>query len=338
MNKKKFISMMLALLMVFAVFTGCGQYTTVENTTTTAEKTTTTIEKTEATTEPAADITEAESDVLSFMDMKGREIKLNDTAKRIVALTAADCEILYAIGAGETLVGRGEYCDYPAEVLDAPAVQSGNETNIEQIIALEPDIILMGTMAQTQEQIDALENAGILVVVSDAQDINGIYTAIELIGKATGQNDNAADLIAKMKTDFAEIKAAAEEKSTADSKSVYFEVSPLEWGLWAAGKDTFMHEAAEMIGLENTFADVNQWGEISQEQVIERNPDYIVTITMYFGEGPLPEEEIMSRDGWASITAVSEKQVFNANSDELSRPGPRLVDGVKSLFDFVYGE
>ena len=79
-----------------------------------------------------------------------------------------------------------------------------------------------------------------------------------------------------------------------------------------------------------------QWGEVSQEQVLERNPDIIVTIAMYFGDGPLPVDEILSRDGWQNIRAVADKRVFNADTDELARPGPRLVDGIKSLYEFVY--
>ena len=84
-------------------------------------------------------------------DMKGRDIVLNEDVTRVVALTAADCEILYAIGAGDVLVGRGEYCDYPEAALSLPAVQSGAGTNIEQIIALTPQVVFMDTMAQSVE-------------------------------------------------------------------------------------------------------------------------------------------------------------------------------------------
>ena len=89
---------------------------------------------------------------ITVTDMKGREIRLDAPATRVVALTPSDCEILYAIGAGETLVGRGEYCDYPAGVLDVPSVQSGAETNVEQIVALEPQVVIMSTMAQSVVQ------------------------------------------------------------------------------------------------------------------------------------------------------------------------------------------
>ena len=86
------------------------------------------------------------------------------------------------------------------------------------------------------------------------------------------------------------------------------------------------------------FADVTGWGEISEEQVLERNPDYIVTISMYYGEGPTPEEEILSRTGWENVTAVKDGKILNLQNNELSRPGPRLADGAKAMYDFVYGE
>ena len=275
---------------------------------------------------------QSESRAITVTDMTGREIALSEPAVRIVALTAADCEILYAIGAGDTLVGRGEYCDYPPEVMEVPSVQSGMETNLEQIIALKPQVLLMSTMAQTEEQIAALESAGIKAVVSDAQDIEGTYTAISLIGNLMGRRDKADELISKMKSDFTAVKANAAANK---GKTVYFEVSPLEYGLWTAGSGTFMDEVAEMLGLTNCFSDVSGWGEISEEQVLERNPDYIVTVGMYFGDGLKPDEEILSRTGWENVNAVKNNAILNLSNNELSRPSYRLAEGAVLLNEFV---
>lgn len=269
---------------------------------------------------------------VTITDMTGNEVTLDSPAQKVVALSAADCEIIYALGAGDLLVGRGEYCDYPEEVLDVTAVQSGSETNIEQIISLDPDVLFMSSMAQTEEQVQQLEDAGIAVVVSDAQDIDGVYQSITMIGTVLGKEDEAATVIQNMKDGF---EQASENASENSGKTVYFEVSPLEYGLWAAGNGTFMNEIAEMLGLTNIFADVDGWGEVSQEQVIERNPDYIVTITMYSGEGQTPEEEIASREGWENVTAVVNNAILNLPNNELSRPGPRLADGAQMLEDFV---
>ena len=327
---KRIIPLILALCLVFGM-AGCGNTQTETKEPDATPVTGTTQNETPA---PTPEVEEP-STAVTITDMKGRRITLEEPAERIVALTASDCEILYAIGAGDTLVGRGKYCDYPAEVLDVPAVESGATTNLEEIIALKPDVLLMSDMAQTEEQIAQLEAAGIRVVVSEATDIEGVYTAIEMIGKLMGKDENAAAVIDSMKTTFEDIKA----RSTGDgTQTVYFEVSPLQYGLWTAGSNTFMDEIATMLGLTNCFADVDGWGEISEEKLLERNPDFIVTITMYFGEGPTPEEEILSRAGWEKVTAVQNKAILNLQNNELSRPAPRLADGAQMLFDFVYGE
>ena len=312
MNTKKLLALLLALVMTLSL----AACTSGSN---------------ESAEEPAGEPEGSGEAAITITDMTGREITLDEPATRVVALSAADCEFLYAVGAGDTLVGRGEYCDYPAEVLEVPSVQSGYDTNIEQIIALEPQVLLMSTMAQTEEQIAQLEEAGIKVVVSDAQDIEGVYTAVEMIGKLMGKEKEAEQVIISMQAAFADLS-----NSTAGrGKTVYFEVSPLEYGLWTAGSGTFMNEIAEMLGMKNIFDDVQGWAEISEEQVIERNPDYIVTITMYFGEGPTPEEEIMGRTGWENVTAVKNGAILNLQNNELSRPTPRLKDGAILLNNFV---
>ena len=273
----------------------------------------------------------AEDAAVTVTDMYGREITLTEPATRIVALTAADCEILCSLGCEDTLVGRGEYCDYPESILSVPSVQSGYNTNIEEILALEPQVVLMGDMAQSEEQVRMLEDSGIQVVVSNADDIAGVYTAIRMIGKLMGKDAEAEALIADMQATFDDIA----QKSADTGKTVYFEVSPLQWGLWTAGKGTFMDELATLCGLTNAFADVEGWAAISVEQVFARDPDYIVTIAMYYGEGLTPVEEIMSRENWDQLKAVQNGAIFNADNNTISRPGPRLKDAAVELFNFL---
>ena len=188
-------------------------------------------------------------------------------------------------------------------------------------------MVLMATMAQTKEQVEALEQAGVKVIVSDAQNLEGVYTAITLIGDVTGKTGEAAAIVQEMKDTFEEIKSKVQDSG----KTVYFEVSPLEWGLWAAGKGTFMDELAAICGLTNAFADVEGWGAVSEEQVFEKDPDYIVTTAMYWGEGPTPVEEVKGRAGWDQLKAVKNDQIFNADQNEITRPGPRLINAVVSL-------
>ncbi len=275
----------------------------------------------------------AENAAITVTDMHGREITLAEPAARVVALQPSDCEILCAIGCQDALVGVGQYCDYPASIIGLPVVQSGAETNVEEILALAPQVVLMNDMAQSEEQVAQLEQNGVKVAVSKAADIEGVYYAIRMIGHLMGKDENAEAVIADMQGAFDEIRAQSPDQG----KTVYFEVSPLQWGLWTAGKGTFMDELASICGLTNIFADVEGWAAVSEEQVIARDPDYIVTISMYYGEGPTPVEEIMGREGWQTLKAVVNGQVFNAESNAVSRPGPRLKDAAVELYQFLNG-
>ena len=137
-------------------------------------------------------------------------------------------------------------------------------------------------------------------------------------------------------TELPVVQSGAEiaAKSEKSDKTIYFEVSPLQWGLWTAGSGTFMDELATMCGVTNAFADISGWQSISEEQVIERNPDYIVSIA---GMGDTAVEEILGRDGWGDISAVKNGSVYNADSNAISRPGPRLKDAAIELYDFING-
>ena len=328
MKHNKFLAALIAALMLLGMLSACAPATA--TTATAAPEATAT--QAPGTLQEVEEVPATSGGGVETTDMMGREIKLAAPATRVVALSAADCEILYAIGAGDLLVGRGEFCDYPAEVQAAPAVQSGMETNIEQIIALAPQVLFMSAMAQTEDQVKQLEAAGIQCVVSDAKDINGVYQAITLIGAVTGRDAEAAAVVEQMNSTLSELSVQASELA---GKSVYFEVSPLQYGLWTAGKGTFMDEIATMLGLKNVFADLTGWAEISEEQVLAANPDLIVTVTMYFGEGPKPVDEILARAGWQDVTAVQNGDILNLPNNELSRPGPRLASGAQALFDFA---
>ena len=332
MKTRKSIALLLMLVMVVTIFAGCNSTGGKDEP---ANETPVITGDTPDVTEYPSETTDGADGVLfTVTDMTGREITFDKPVERIVALTAADCEILYAIGAGELLVGRGAFCDYPEEVLLVAAVDSGADTNIEEVIALAPQVVLMNTMAQSKEQIATLENAGIKCVVSEAVDIAGTYTAIELIGQLTDKRDEATAIIADMKATFDQI---AKDSTGDGSETIYFEVSSMQWGdPWTAGSGTFMDELATMVGLKNIFSDIEGWQPVSQEQVIDRNPDYILTIEMYFGDGPAPDEEIMEREGWQDITAVKNGMVHNASQNEIARPGPRLADAARELYNFIY--
>lgn len=270
----------------------------------------------------------AESAGLTVTDMFGREVTLPEAVTRIIAMEPSDCEILYALGCGDALVGRGMYCDYPASVLDLPAVQSGENINLEEILALNPQVVVLTGMHHLEEQIALLEQNGVKVIGTDANSISEVYDSIRLLGTVMGKDAEAESIIADMKAAFDDIAA----KSEKTDQTIYFEVMPLEWGLWSAGSGTFMQELAELCGMQNAFADIEGWKAISQEQVIERNPDYIVLVT---GMGEAAVDEVMAREGWGDIKAIQNAKVYNADSYALTRPAPRLKDAAIDLYNFL---
>ncbi len=278
---------------------------------------------------------DAADDSVTVTDMTGREVSVPSDLERAVVLSPSECEILYAIGAGDIIVGRTQYCDYPEEALDIDVVSSGDETNVEEIIALDPQVVFMSTMAQTEDQISQLEDAGISVIVSENGTIDDIYTDIEIVGKATGHEEEASSVISKMQDEISEYSDMAKEalSDSDEAPKIYFEVSPLEYGLWTAGSGTYMDEAASLLGAKNIFSDVESWAEVSEEQVIEQNPDYIVTTSTEDNA----VDEILSREGWEDVSAVKNAKVLALTSEELTRPGPRVADGVKAVYEFIYG-
>ena len=171
-----------------------------------------------------------------------------------------------------------------------------------------------------------LEAAGIAVAVSASDSIADVYQSIALIGAVTGRDAEAEALITDMQAAFAAMQ------ETPLSGSVYFEVSPLEYGLWTAGQGTFLQEIADILGLQNIFADLDGWAQISEEQVLSRNPDTIVTMTADYGMEPSPTDEILFRTGWETVSAVQNSAVYYVG-DALTRPGPRLVEGAQALKD-----
>ena len=272
----------------------------------------------------------AEEAAFTVTDSFGREVTLEGPVHRVVATEPSDCEILYALGCGDALVGRGAYCDYPADVLTLPAVQSGADINLEEILALEPQVVIMSDMAHTKEIVDQLEKNGVKVICTEADSIQEVYDTIRLIGRVMGKNNEAEQLVGNMQSTFADIAS----KSKKTDETIYFEVMPLEWGLWSAGTNTFMHELAEICGMKNAFADIEGWQQVSQEQVIERNPDYIVLVT---GMGETAVDEVMGRAGWSDIKAIKNGKVYNADSYALTRPAPRLMDAALDLYNFLNG-
>lgn len=265
-------------------------------------------------------------------DSRGTMVTFEKVPQKIISLLPSDTEIIYAFGLGENLIAVSKYCNYPEDTKNKQKLDSGSKTNVEAIIGLKPDVVVLGNMAQTEDQFKQLEDAGIKVIVTDAKNISQTYTVMEMLGKVFRVETKASEIINNMKKDFEDIAAQVKGKPV---NKIYVEISPVAYGPWSSGKGTFQDDILNIIGAKNVFDDIEGFKKVSQEDVISRNPDFIFTTDMY--SNPDPVAEIKGRKSWVNITAIKNNKVFLTDGDKLTRPGPRLVEAAKELVKLIYG-
>lgn len=267
-------------------------------------------------------------------DSRGKEVTFTKAPEKIISLLPSDTEIIYALGMGDKVIAVDTYSNYPSEATKKKQLDSGGKMNIEAIIGLKPDLVILGQMAQTVDQFKQLEDAGIKVVVTEAINIADTYKIIDMMGKTLNRGTKATEIINGMKSDFTALK---EQVKNNPPKKVYIEISPLQYKLWSCGKGTFQDELLTMIGATNIFSDITSWKEVSEEQVLSRNPEIIITTVgpMYGVDDPI--KEIKDRANWNKIDAVKNGKVFVTDSDAIQRPGPRLAIAAKDLVKLIYG-
>jgi iron complex transport system substrate-binding protein len=269
---------------------------------------------------------------VTIKDGSGQKVTIKEKPEKMVSLMPSNTEIAYALGLGKEIVGVSDYDNYPEDVLKKEKV-GGQQINVEKIVSLSPQLVLANPTI-TKEGLQQIKDAGITVlVVNDAQNFKQVYQSIEMIGKAAGENQKAEDLITEMKQKLADIQEKAKTIKESDQKKVFVEVSP-EPEIYTAGKNTFIDEILSMIHAENTAKDLNSWAKVNDEAVVKMNPDTILTTFGFYVKNPV--ETVLSTKGWQDISAVKNKEVIDVNSDTVTRPGPRLVEGVEEIAKAVY--
>ncbi len=266
-------------------------------------------------------------------DGSGEKITIEKKPETIVSLLPSNTETAYALGLGEKIIGVSDYCNFPTEAADKPKV-GGLEINIEKVLELNPDLLLLSAshFNNAKDTIKQFQTAGIdVLIVPDANSFDGAYGTIELIAKATGTIDKADGIISDMKKEVENIK----EKASAikDKKKVWIEVSSSP-DLYTAANGTYIGEMLDIIQAENIANDQEGWVTMNEEQIIERNPDVIVTTYGYYIENP--EEKVYGRKAWSEVSAIKNKQVYDVDNDTISRPGPRLTEGLQQLAEKIY--
>jgi iron complex transport system substrate-binding protein len=310
----------LLLILLFALLSACAPQATQTSAPIATEPPSTESPVTEA---PAGSPT-----TLTFTDGLDREITLDGPAQRIVSFAPSNTEILFAIGAGDQIIGRDELSDYPEEAKDITDIGSTFEAlNTELIVSLKPDLVLAAEI-NTAEQVKQLEDLGLNVYyLKNPHTLEEMYGNLEIVARLTGHEAEAAALIESLKARV----AAVDEKITPISSrfSVFYELDATDPAKpYTAGKGTFIDQLIERAGGYNIASDLEEYPQMSLEQVVAADPAFIILGDARYGITP---ESIAQRPGWENLSAVKNGNVLPFNDDLVSRPGPRLVDALEEL-------
>ncbi|WP_309492925.1 cobalamin-binding protein [Candidatus Hecatella orcuttiae] len=275
---------------------------------------------------------------VTVTDDLGRTVTLTSyPPERIVSLAPSTTEILFALGLGDKVVGVDTYSDYPPEAADIePKVGGFANINIEVVVGLEPDLVL-ATGGVQEKFVERLEELGITVIALSPQDMEDILNDIILVGEATGREEAAEKLVEELRQRIAAITEKTEAIPREERPKVYYEV----WHdpLMSAGPGSFAHSLIELAGGVNIFEDAaTKYPEVSLETVLSRNPDVIIITPP---DAPMPgvsPEELKARPGWSEIEAVKNDRIYQIHPDLLSRPGPRIVNGLEALAKAIHPE
>ncbi|MFJ8088144.1 ABC transporter substrate-binding protein [Lysinibacillus sp. NPDC095746] len=317
--KKMFKLQWLSVLMLALVLVGCGTKEDAKKETVSKED-----QQVEKTTS------------YKVKDDRGVEVEFNAVPKTIVSLQPSNTEILFALGVGDEIVGATEFDTYPEEAQKIERVSDSVKFNSERILALKPDVVIAYTTGKDEENLNALkglEDAGIKVfAIQSAKSFDDVYGDIEQVATVMGIKDKGDKLNEDIKGKIADVQAKV--KDVKEPKNIYLEISPKP-DIYTAGSGTFQQEILNAANVNNVFADLKSWVKVSEEDIIAKNPDVILTTVNYVKD---PAAEILSRDGWNSITAIQNKAVYSIDTDISNRPGPRIGEAVELIAKAVYPE
>ena len=270
---------------------------------------------------------------VTITDDLGVTVTIENPPERIVSLSPANSEILFALGLDEKIVGVTEYCTYPEAALSKEKIGGFSTVNIEKVSVLNPDLIVAAD-GNSEETVAHLRELGFTVITINADTIDTTLDDILLLGKATGADDEAEALVSSMKEDLAEIaeKTSAEEKPT---------ILHCMWTdpLWVSGSATFQDEMITAAGGVNAAADEGGWVALTMEKFLTMNPDIIVVDSgngMGVGADDALRDFFLKDPRMQSLSAVQNEQVYVVNADIIDRGGPRIVEGVEALAEIAH--
>jgi iron complex transport system substrate-binding protein len=262
---------------------------------------------------------------MRVVDDAGDTVAIAGPPTRIVSLIPASTELLFAIGAGPSVVGRTTWCDYPPAASAVPSLGDGINPNLEAVIAARPDLVILYNSAQNGAAAARLRDIGIATLRLNTDLLRDVVRVARLLGRATGRERSADSLATAFNRALTEATPAAPQRRPKVLLLVW-EQPPM-----TLGRGSFLSELLERAGGANLFGDVpTPDGTISIEAVTARDPDLILTTT----DGP---SAFASRPEWQAVRAVRQHRFLHVTGSEFNRPSPRAPQAVRELARLLGG-
>ena len=273
---------------------------------------------------------------ITLTDGLDRQVNLEAPAQKIISLSPPVTEMLYAIGAGEQVIGRDTFSDYPENAKSLPDIGGGfGDYDLETIVSLAPDLVVAGSI-NTPELVQSLEDLGLKVYyLANPIDLEGTFSAIQTLATLSGHIPEAEELVKGLGKRVDAVKTALKNNST--QPVVYYELDATDPAKpYTPGPNTFYTSMIETAGGANFGASLSgEWVQIGLEALLSKDPDLILLGDAMWGVTP---ESVAERPGWGALTAVKEGHVFPFDDNLIVRFGPRQVDGLEALAKILHPE
>ncbi|HEX9930050.1 MAG TPA: cobalamin-binding protein [Pyrinomonadaceae bacterium] len=256
------------------------------------------------------------------IDDLGRKIKVPAKIERVVSLAPSLTENVFAVGAGEKLVGVTSYCDYPAEAQKIAKIGDTINPNLETIIAQKPQLVLVTTASQIESFFGRMEDRGIAVFVTNPKNLEDVLRNLRQIGELLGTTEKSEQLVRNLQNRISDIENRVKNEK---SVRVFVQISPEPFTI---GRDSFVTDLIARAGGDSVTKNVAEsYPRISKETALASQPEAIILSSGdAMSEGNSQPSEIFKES-----PAVKTGKIFKINGDLLARPGARLVDGLEEI-------
>ncbi|MDQ3448093.1 MAG: helical backbone metal receptor [Chloroflexota bacterium] len=266
---------------------------------------------------------------MTLTDDEGTELTLEEPPERIISLSPANTEIVFALGAGGSLVGGTDFDDFPVEAADLPTVATFTGVLMEQVVDLDPDLVLAaGNDFTPDADIERMRELGFAVLVVYAETVDEVLADIELIGRAVGREAEATGITDGMRERIEEVTTATDASSASGGAPRVFYQIGSEPEIYGPAPGSFIADMVELAGGDPITTSDPSVFSIPVEQLVSADPEIIVVGDAAYGVCP---DQVAARPGWREMTAVADGAVRPIDDTIVTRPGPRLAEGLASL-------